>query len=93
MGNKRERFKGKVRYFHPEQKAGLAVVDIPKPVADGLGGLKQMKVVGKLNRVEFRSNTMPAGGGILALSVSRKLLAEADLKVGDSAEIEIARAD
>ena len=52
-----------------------------------------MRVAGKLNGVEFRSNTMPAGGGVLALSVSRKLLDEAGLKVGDTAEIEVARAD
>ena len=65
------------------------MVDIPKNVMEGLGGLKQMKVAGKLNGVGFRSNTMPAGGGVLALSVSRKLLDEAGLKVGDSADVEI----
>ncbi len=86
-----QRFKGKVRYFRPGQQSGLAVVDIPRPVAASLGGLKQMKVVGKLNGVEFRSNTMPAGGGVLALSVSRRLLDQAGLNVGDPAEIEIAR--
>ena len=89
----KQRFKGKVRFFRPEQQAGLAVVDIPKPVADRLGGLKQIRVVGKLNGVEFRSNTMPAGGGVLALSVSRKLLGEAGSKVGDTVDIEVARAD
>ena len=36
---------------------------------------------------------MPAGGGILALSVSRKLLAAAGLDVGDEVEIEIERVD
>ena len=34
---------------------------------------------------------MPAGGGVLALSVSKKLLDSAGLKVGDSAEVEIQR--
>jgi hypothetical protein len=34
---------------------------------------------------------MPAGGGILALSVSQKLLKSAGLRVGDEAEIEIER--
>ena len=93
MAQKRQRFKGAVRYFRPAQQSGLAVVDIPRAVADGLGGLKQMRVAGKLNGVEFRSNTMPAGGGVLALSVSRKLLDEAGLKVGDTAEIDVTRAD
>jgi hypothetical protein len=82
-------FRGKVRYFRPELKAGLAVVDIPKPVASGLGGLKQMKVRGKLNGVDFNSNTMPAGGGVLALSLSQKLLTKVGLKVGDNVEVEL----
>jgi uncharacterized protein DUF1905 len=83
------RFKGTVRYFRPELKSGLAVVDIPKTVATALGGLKQMRVRGKLNGVDFNSNTMPAGGGVLALSLSRALLAAAGLKVGDQIEVEL----
>jgi hypothetical protein len=83
------RFKGTVRYFRPELKSGLAVVDIPKTVATGLGGLKQMRVGGKLNGVDFKSNTMPAGGGVLALSLSRALLTAAGLKVGDKIEVEL----
>lgn len=87
------RFRGKIRYFRPEQNGGLAVVDIPKTVATGLGGLKQMRVRGKLNGVDFTSNTMPAGGGVLALSLSRKLLSAAGLKVGDETHIELQRID
>ena len=93
IADKPFRFKGKVRYFRPALKSGLAVIDIPKAVADGLGGLKQMRVEGRLNGVPFISNTMPAGGGVLALSLSRKLLDEAGLRVGDSADIEVARAN
>jgi uncharacterized protein DUF1905 len=85
------RFRGKVRYFRPELKAGLAVVDIPKAVATALGGLKQMKVRGKLNGAEFNSNTMPAGGGVLALSLSRKLLGDAGVKIGDEVDVELER--
>ena len=87
----RSRFKGTIRYFRPERAAGLAVIEIPKDVAVVLGGLKQMRVHGTLNGVDFTSNTMPAGGGILALSVSRKLLDAARLDVGDKAEIELER--
>jgi len=87
------RFRGTVRYFRPEQEGGLAVVDIPKTVATELGGLKQMRVRGKLNGVDFNSNTMPAGGGVLALSLSRKLLGAAGLKVGDEANVELQRID
>lgn len=83
------RFRATIRYFRPELEAGLAVVDIPKTVATALGGLKQMRVRGKLNGVDFTSNTMPAGGGVLALSLSRKLLSAAQLKVGDETDIEL----
>jgi len=87
------RFHGTIRYFRPQLKAGLAVVDIPETVASGLGGLKQMRVRGKLNGVDFTSNTMPAGGGVLALSLSRALLGAAGLKVGDAIEVELHRID
>jgi hypothetical protein len=85
------RFRGKIRFFRPELKAGLAVVDIPKSVAAALGGLKQMKVRGNLNGADFNSNTMPAGGGVLALSLSRKLLDSAGVKVGDEIDVELER--
>lgn len=86
-------FRGTIRFFRPERAAGLAVIDIPGDVTAVLGGLKQMRVRGALNGMEFSSNTMPAGGGVLALSVSRKLLEAAGLRVGDVAEIEIERVD
>ena len=85
------KFRGTVRYFRPESASGLAVIDIPRDVTAKLGGLKQMRVRGTLNGVEFTSNTMPAGGGVLALSVSKKLLGSAGLKVGDSAQVTIER--
>jgi hypothetical protein len=85
------RFRGTVRYFRPEKASGLAVIDIPVEVAAGLGGLKQMKVVGTLNGTEFASNTMAAGGGVLALSVSKALLKAAGVAVGDETTVEIAK--
>jgi len=87
------RFRGTIRHFRPELRAGLAVVDVPGSIATQLGGLKQMRVRGKLNGVEFNSNTMPAGGGVLALSLSRKLLGDAGLKVGDEIDVELKRVD
>ena len=89
----RAQFRGTIRFFRPERAAGLAVIDIPGDVTAVLGGLKQMRVRGALNGMEFSSNTMPAGGGVLALSVSRKLLEAAGLRVGDEAEIEVERVD
>jgi len=87
------RFTGKVRYFRPEANSGLAVMDIPKQVATELGGLKQMRVRGRLNGTEFTSNTMPAGGGVLALSLSQALLKAAGLKVGQKAEVDLERVE
>jgi hypothetical protein len=87
----RNRFRGKVRYFRPERASGLAVIDIPAAVTKELGGLKQMRVKGVGAGVEYTSNTMPAGGGILALSMSKKILDSAGLKVGDAADVEIER--
>jgi len=59
----RKRFRGKGRYFRPERASGLAVVDVPQDVATALGGLRQLRVKGAINGVDFVSNTMPAGGG------------------------------
>ena len=87
----RRTFRGIIRYWRPEQEGGLAVVDIAPEVVAALGGLKQLKVRGSINGTEFTSNTMPAGGGRLALSLSRKLLAAAGLRVHDDATIELER--
>jgi hypothetical protein len=84
-------FRGTVRYFRAEQGSGLAVVDIPPDVAAALGGLKQMRVTVKVNGQDFHSNTMPAGGGSLSLSLSQKLLDAAGLKVGAEGEFEVER--
>ena len=87
----RGRFRSTIRFWKPDQQGGLAVADIPADVAAMLGGLKQLKVVGSLNGAPFQSNTMPAGGGRLALSVSRKMLDGAGVRVGEEAAFEIER--
>jgi hypothetical protein len=87
------RFRGTIRYWRPERAAGLAVVDIPPDIATTLGGLKQMRVRGVLGGSEYTSSTMPAGGGRLALSVSRKMLDGAGLNVGDEGDFEIERVE
>jgi hypothetical protein len=87
----RSRFRGTIRYWRPEREGGLAVVDVPAEVTATLGGLKQLRVSGAVNGTPFVSNTMPAGGGQLALSVSRKMLDAAALRVGDEAEFEVER--
>ena len=86
------KFRGRVRYFRAEQASGLAVIDIPADVTEKLGGLKQMRVKGRINKTDFSSNTMPAGNRILALSLSKALLKQAGIAVGDEAIVEVARA-
>jgi hypothetical protein len=81
-----------IRYWKPDQPGGLAVADLPADVATALGGLKQRRVVGTLNGAEYASNVMPAGGGVLALSVSKAMMKAADVSVGESVEVEIALA-
>ena len=83
------RFSGEIRYFRPERAAGLAVVDVPADAVPTLGGLKQVRVHGRINEIDFVSNTMPAGGGRLALSVSKAMMAAAGVGVGQTAEFEI----
>jgi hypothetical protein len=67
------------------------VADLPREVATALGGLKQQRVRGTLNGAEFTSNVMPAGGGVLCLSVSKAMMSAAGVAVGDDVEIEIER--
>jgi hypothetical protein len=90
MGDDRS-FRSTVRYFRPEQASGLTVADVPPDVTVALGGLKQMRVRAIINGKEFTSNTMPAGGGILALSLNKAILKECGLSVGDDARFEVER--
>jgi hypothetical protein len=83
------RFTGEIRYWSPEKASGPAVVDVPPAHVAAIGGLKQARVRGRIGGVEFASSVMPAGGGRLALSVSRAMMAAAGTRVGGMAEIEI----
>jgi len=81
-----------IRRWKPGATGGLAVADLPAEVATALGGLKQTRVRGTLSGAEFSSNVMPAGGGILCLSVSKAMMSASGVGVGDEVQIEIARA-
>jgi hypothetical protein len=83
------RFAATVRYWNPEKGSGLAVVDVPAEHVAALGGLKQQRVRGSIGGVAFASNVAPAGGGRLALSVSRAMLAAAKAGIGAEVDIEI----
>jgi Domain of unknown function (DUF1905) len=83
------RFRAPIRYWNPEKASGLAVADIPAQHVAALGGLKQQRVRGRIGGAEFASSVMPAGGGRLALSVSRAMMASASAAVGDDVDVEI----
>lgn len=83
------RFVTQIRYWNPEKESGLAVCDIPVEHVAALGGLKQQRVQGSIGGAGFASSIMPAGGGRLALSVSKAMMRSASLRVGDQADIEI----
>ena len=85
------RFEGQIRYWKPERSSGLAVVDVPPPLVQALGGLKQVRVHGTIGSVDFVSSVMPAGGGRLALSVSKQMMAAAGVAVGDQAAFVVTR--
>jgi hypothetical protein len=84
------RFQAQIRYWSPEKASGLAVADIPAEHHSAIGGLRQQRVAGTINGAAFTSNVMPAGGGRLALSVSKAMQRAANAAVGDAIEVEIA---
>lgn len=73
--------------------AGGAMVLVPPEVASALGGLKQMRVFGTLDGVDFRSSTMPYGGRGLFMGVHKSTRRAAGVGIGDVLEIEITRDD
>lgn len=85
------KFRAKIRYWRPESRSGLAVADVPSQHIAALGGLKQMRVRGRINGAEYLSSVMPAGSGRLALSVSQKMMAAAGVGAGDEASFDIER--
>jgi hypothetical protein len=82
-------FSAVIRRWKPGATSGLAVVDLPTDRAEALGGLKQLRVRGTLNGHEFASNTMPAGGRVLAMSVSKLMMKTAGVEVGDTVEVQV----
>jgi hypothetical protein len=50
---------------------GGAMVQVPHEAIGLLGGLKQMRVTGTLNGLDFRSSTMPGGEGRLYIGVHK----------------------
>lgn len=72
---------------------GAAVAVITPDVASALGGLKQMRVTGALNGVEFRSSTYPWQGRQLFVGLPKATREAAGVGLGDSVTIELERDD
>lgn len=72
-------------------RGGGAVVLVPRDIADALGGLKQMRVVGTVNGVGYHSSTMPYGGRGLFMGVHKATREAAGVEVGDVVEVVVAR--
>jgi len=85
----RMRFTTTIRYWNPEKASGLAVADVPESHITAIGGLKQQKVRGTIAGAAFASSVMPAGGGRLALSVSKAMMKDAGVSIGDDVDVEI----
>jgi hypothetical protein len=73
-------------------RGGGAVVLIPPDVTVALGGLKQMRVFGTVNGVDYRSSTMPYRGGFY-LGVHKATREAAGVEVGDEVEVTVTRDD
>lgn len=65
------------------------MADVPGEHVAAIGGLKQQRVRGRIGGAVFVSNVMPAGGGRLALSVSKAMQRDAGAGMGDPIEVEI----
>jgi hypothetical protein len=83
------RFRTRIRYWNPEKQSGLAVADVPPEHVAAIGGLRQQRVHGRIGSSDFTSNVMPAGGGRLALSISKAMQQAARVGMGDEIEVEI----
>ena len=85
---------GSVRFKTTLESArgGGAVARIPKEHVAPLGGLKQMRILGTVNGVAFRSSTMPYRGGFY-LGLHKATREAAGIEFGDPIEIEITRDD
>jgi hypothetical protein len=56
-------FRGRVRHWREDPPGGLAVVDVPAEQVGELGGRRQYRASGSLNRTSFTGSTMLVAGG------------------------------
>jgi len=84
----RLRFKSIVE---PARGPGAAVAVVSPEVARALGGLKQMRVLGTLNGIAFRSSTYPWNGRQLYVGLPKATREAARVALGDEVEIDLER--
>jgi hypothetical protein len=84
-------FRGRVRRWREDRPDGLAVVDVPPDLVDGLGGRRQMRVTGTLDGAAFTGSTMLVAGGGFCVGVSKAALTAAGAAVGDEVRLSIER--
>lgn len=92
MGRTMASFRGRVRRWKEDKPGGLAVIDIPPELVAGLGGRRQMRMIGSLNGVAFTGSTMLVAGGGFCVGVSHAALRASGLSVGDDADVQLQRA-
>ena len=86
-------FRGRIRRWREDKRGGLAVIDIPAEVVEGLGGRRQMRMVGFLNGVPFSGSTMLVAGGGFCVGMSRSALQASDVSIGDEVDVRLQRAE
>lgn len=75
------------------QGPGATVALVSPEAAEALGGLKQMRVFGWLNGVEFKTSTYPWRGEGLYVGVPKAAREAAGVGLGDEVELELLRDD
>ena len=86
------RFRGRVRLWDASKGGGLAVVDVPDQLVDGLGGRRQYRVGGTLNGAVFKGSGMLVAGGGYCVGLSKAALKAAGAALGDEVDVVIVRA-
>ncbi len=82
-------FRGRVRRWREDKPGGLAVVDVPPDLVDGLGGRRQMRVTGTLDGTAFTGSTMLVAGGGFCVGVSKAAMTAAGVAVGDEVTLSL----
>jgi len=72
---------------------GATVALVAPDVATALGGLKQMRVFGWLNDVEFKTSTYPWRGEGLYVGIPKAVREATGVGLGDEVELELMRDD